>query len=316
MNVVPYSDESRDRWDQFVAESSNGTFLHSRRFLSYHGTRFEDVSLLAHDSKDRLVGVLPAAVNPRDHTEVVSHPGITYGGLIHARKLGGGDVLRALEVILEQYRRQGFRRFLYLPVPRVFQAVPSEDDLYALFRLGAHRYRCDLSAVIDLARRPPVSKRRARRLKEAAELGVTVRRDLEELDAYWGILAENLAERHGKSPVHSLGQMRDLAGRFPDEIALASGHLDSEVVAGAVLFTTGAVVHTQYLASSTRGRASAALDLVLRDCIEHAAAEGKRYFSLGTSTVQDGLVLNEGLHTFKTRFGAGGLVHEGYSIAL
>jgi hypothetical protein len=316
VNVVPYSDESRDRWDRFVAESCNGTFLHSRRFLSYHGARFEDVSLLAHDAKDCLVGVLPAAVNPRDRTEVVSHPGITYGSLIHARELSGGDLLRALEVVVEHYRQQGFRRFLYLPVPRVFQDVPSEDDLYALFRLGAHRYRCNLSAVIDLARRPPVSKRRARSLKKAAALGVAVRRGLEDLEAYWTILSETLAERHGAKPVHSLEEMRELAGRFPGEIALATAHLDAELVAGAVLFNTSTAVHTQYLAASPRGRESAALDVVIGDCIEHAASEGKRYFSLGTSTEQDGLVLNEGLYTFKAEFGAGGLVHEGYSIAL
>jgi hypothetical protein len=299
-----------------VAQSFNGTFLHSRRFLAYHGQRFQDASLQIHDSKGRLIGVLPAAVNPADPTEIVSHPGITYGGIVHGRRLIGSDLLLAFEEILDVYRGQGFQRFLYKPVPRVFQTVPSEDDLYALFRLGADRCRCDLSAAIDLSRRARISQRRARRLKQATRIGMVVHRDLKYLESYWSILTENLAERHGKTPVHSIGEIRDLAMRFPEEIVLASGHLDTELVAGAVLFKMRNTVHTQYLASNARGKETAALDYVIEDCIQHALAAGTQYFSFGISTEQDALVLNDGLHAFKTKFGAGGIVHEIYSVTL
>jgi hypothetical protein len=130
------------------------------------------------------------------------------------------------------------------------------------------------------------------------------------------VLSTNLAERHGTVPVHSIDEIRELAGRFPHEILLATGHLESELVAGALLFKTRAAVHTQYLASSPFGREIGALDCVIEDCIQNAASHGSRYFSFGISTEHDGLQLNEGLHTFKAEFGAGALVHETYAIVL
>ena len=35
-SILPYGEEQRERWDRFVMEqSANGTFLQTRRFLSY-----------------------------------------------------------------------------------------------------------------------------------------------------------------------------------------------------------------------------------------------------------------------------------------
>ena len=64
MKVVPYEDPDAVRWDDFVARTFAGTFLHTRRFLSYQGDRFRDVSLLLEDEKNSLVGVFPTAVEP------------------------------------------------------------------------------------------------------------------------------------------------------------------------------------------------------------------------------------------------------------
>ncbi len=59
------------------------TFLHTRRFLAYHQDRFKDVSLLLANDKG-IVGLFPAALDPAEARTVVSHPGITYGGLLHS----------------------------------------------------------------------------------------------------------------------------------------------------------------------------------------------------------------------------------------
>lgn len=42
MNVVVrrYGEQDAEAWDRLTAESWNGTFLHERRFLAYHGERF------------------------------------------------------------------------------------------------------------------------------------------------------------------------------------------------------------------------------------------------------------------------------------
>ena len=210
------------------------------------------------------------------------------------------------------YRQLGFRRLVYKPVPRIFHVLAAEDDLYALFRLGACRSACALAVAIDLQyrARPSLSLTRARKL------GVAVCWDPDRLDPFWEVLVRNLDERHGVTPTHTIDEMQELLRRFPDQIRLVTGLLGGNVVAGAVLFCSRRAVHTQYLASDAAGRTTGALEVVLEDCIEQARDEGRSFFSFGISTEHQGLVLNEGLHRFKTKFGGGGIVHETYTLDL
>ena len=76
------------------------------------------------------------------------------------------------------------------------------------------------------------------------------------------------------------------------------------------------VSHSQYIASSDTGHAVNALDMVFEYCIDESTSLGKRYFDFGISNENGGKVLNEGLYTFKSEFGAGGVVHEFYELDL
>ena len=55
MRAVPYAAEHATAWDELVDGAPMGTLLHTRRFLSYHGDRFNDRSLVVQDDRDRLV---------------------------------------------------------------------------------------------------------------------------------------------------------------------------------------------------------------------------------------------------------------------
>ena len=159
MQARAYTPADADRWDAFCAEAYGATFLHTRRFLSYHGDRFSDRSLIFEDGAHWL-GVLPAARSLAQPDAVVSHPGITYGGLLHGGALRGEAMLDALQAACRLYAAAGARALLYKPVPHIYQRAPAQDDLYALFRLDARRVRCELSSCITLAHPLPVSERR------------------------------------------------------------------------------------------------------------------------------------------------------------
>lgn len=316
MKVESCHPEFDESWDQLVAQAPMATFLHSRRFFAYHRDRFNDISTLLRDDRGRLVGVLPAAVDPMKDDRVTSHPGATYGGLIHAGALYGERMLEALRLIANHYAGSGFRSLTYKAVPHIYQRVPSHDDLYALFRLGATRSRCDLSCTVDLAHRRPLASRRKRGLKKAARGGVAVASGNEAVGELWPILEENLASRHGVRPVHTLAEIRELLERFPETIEVVCASADGELVAGTVLFKTGIVVHAQYIASSPQGMELNALDPLFEHCIVEAAGEGARYFDFGISTTDEGRTLNEGLHEFKVGFGGGGALYEWYELSL
>lgn len=316
MQVCPYSVRDAIQWDEFVARAPMATFLHTRRYLSYHGDRFKDSSVLIKNDKDMTLGVFPAAVDQVHKETVVSHPGITYGGIVHNGSLPGHRMLDAFSALTDYYREQGFETLRYKAVPSIYHRAPADDDIYALFRLGAVRYRCDLSSTIDLEQRGPVSERRKRGLMKAIKCGVEVFEGFDHAEALWPVIADNLARRHRVRPVHSLNEITRLGSLFPDNIKFAVARLNSKVVAGVVLFITPRVTHAQYTASSEEGQGVGALDAVFEYCIEKARGSGTRYFDFGNSNENEGQYLNAGLYQYKSEFGASGVVHEFYEVNL
>lgn len=316
MQIVPIAEIDVRSHDAFVANAPMATFLHTRRFLSHHGERFRDQSLALMGEGDRLVGLFPAAADPFDPGCVVSHPGSTYGGVVHDGRLRGERMIEALEAIGRHYAAAGFERLRYKAVPHIYHRIPSGDDLYALFRLGARRYRCDLSSAIDLDSRGTPSERRRRSLKKALKAGVEVKRGVELIAPLWRVLEDNLAREFGATPLHSEDEMTRLHALFPDEIEFAAAELDGELVAGAVFFVTARVMRAQYIAASPEGYQVSALDSLFESCIADAKARGLRWFDFGTSNEKEGRVLNEGLYQFKSEFGGGGVAHESYELEL
>lgn len=314
LEVVPYTAAESDRWDSFCAMAVNATLLQTRRFLSYHGSRFADRSLLILDD-GVLVGVLPAAESLQDASVVASHPGATFGGLVHQGRLRGTRMIEALQACAAHLRAQGCHTLLYKAVPHIYHLGPAQDDLYALFRLGARRSRCDLSSTIDLANRSPASDRRRRSLKKARKV-VELTRAPELLAPLWAVLDDNLRRKHGASPVHSLAEIEDLRDRFPRQIDLRCATIAGRLEAGVVFFRSPTVWHAQYIAASEAANEACALDAVFEDAIREASEAGARFFDFGTSNEQAGTVLNEGLYRFKTEFGGGGVAYEHYELSL
>ena len=291
------------------------TFLHTRRFLSYHRDRFRDASLML-IRDDQLVALLPAAVDPTDKYRIVSHPGITFGGLLHNSRFAGTRIVEAFELICRHYLEAGFRVFRYKPIPHIYQQTPSADDLYALFRIGASRYRCDLGCAIDMTARQSASQRRRRGLKKALKSDVRIDEGAFYIDDLWTVLEDNLRRKFASTPVHTREEIVRLHELFPDNIRFVVAKHEAEVIAGVVLFVSSRVMRAQYIASTELGYTLCALDAVVEHCIQQAAKSGAKYFDFGASNEDEGRRLNEGLYQFKSEFGGGGVAFEAYELNL
>jgi hypothetical protein len=316
MDLSSYSEQNADAWDEFVGRSLTGTFLHTRRYLAYHGDRFTDASVVIKDDGGNVVGLFPAALDLSNPHLAVSHPGITYGGVLHAGDLRGTRMIEAFSELKKYYSEQNFAALRYKAVPAIYHSAPAADDLYALFVNDAKRYRCDLSCAIDLANRREPSSRRRRSLKKALKSGVQIDEGAHYATDLWSILEENLASKFGARPVHTLAEMTHLHALFEAQIKFVVALLDGKVIAGVVLFNTTTVAHAQYITSSGSGYEVSALDAVFDFCIEQAKTDGKCYFDFGTSNEDEGRKLNETLYNFKSEFGGGGIAHEFYEINL
>ena len=310
MIVDIFQEKDSAQWDAFAADCPMATFLHSRRYLSYHGDRFHDVSLIVRNEQGKTLGLLPAAVDPSDHSRVASHPGLTYGGWLHAGKLAGSAMIQAFSAAAEHFRKRGFTALRYKPVPWIYHRQPAQDDSYALFRLGAIRVRCDLSCAIDLRSPAAPNENRRRALRKARTENIELSTGLADLPDYWTLLQTTLADRHQAKPTHSLAEIDWLGQRFPENIRLTLARRNGTPIAGVLVYRTGCTDHAQYIASSEEGNRLSALDLIFSALIDKTRQDGKLFFSFGISNEDNGRILNSGLYQFKAGFGGGGVAHE------
>lgn len=308
--VSPFIPEARAQWDAFVDTSRNGTFLHRREFMEYHADRFVDASLLVRDESGHCVAIMPAN---RLQDKVVSHGGLTYGGLIYSSRLKQTACLEVLKNIVQHYCLQGVSHLTYKSIPTIFHRSAGQEDLYAIWRLGGQLTRRDVSTAVDLRANYRFSKGRTWTVNKAMKAGIQVRRQTDPLSFH--ALLECVLSQHGASPVHSVGELVFLMGRFPQEIQLYEAVLNEKLMAGALVFDVGATVHTQYLANSDAGRELGALDLLLADLMKKQFAD-KRFFSFGISSAANGTVLNEGLIAQKEGFGGFSVCHDFYELTI
>lgn len=310
MKIVPYSTAGSELWDALVENSRNGLFQHRRAYMDYHADRFADCSAVAFDDKGRAVAALPAHA---DGDTVCSHRGLSFGGWLLTGRVDASMMLRIWNEAADYYRAQGFRRLYYRPVPHIFHRYPAEEDLYALFRAGGRLEATLASSVIELRAPSSFDSNARRALARAVKTGLECVESLD-YEAYWAILGEVLAKRHGATPVHSLDEIRMLAGRFPANIRLFLVCEQGTPVAGTVLYISGHTAHCQYIASDERGCTTGALALLFDNIRRRCAADGLAYLDLGTSNENGGRFLNEGLIRQKAGFGARAVAFSSYTI--
>lgn len=305
-----YSPELVDDWNGFVASSKNGTFLFDRRYMDYHADRFIDHSLMIY-RRGRLYALLPGNVNG---DTFYSHQGLTYGGLLMNDKTTAADVVEIFRMINAYLRAEGLKTVVYKPVPWIYHQQPSEEDLYAIIQVCDVRITRGLSSAITREHLNEWYRIRQNGVQKAKKAGVRIEQT-EDYHSFWHILSNNLRERYGLNPVHTVEEIELLHQRLPENIRLFVAKEGQQTIGGCVLYVTGRVVHSQYIAASPRGRELHALDLLFEEVIAHSL-KNHAYFDFGISTEKQGTYLNQQLIYQKEGFGGRGICYEWYKWTL
>lgn len=315
-----YSPEMANEWNVFVSHSRNTTFLHDRRFMDYHSDRFLDHSLVA-----RLNGRVSALLPANEETDgegkriLVSHRGLTYGGwLLPGSRVAGADVVALFDATCRHLRGEGFSSLIYKAIPAIYPVIPSQDDEYALFRMGVRPDAVTLSASIDFSTEPKFSSRQRNHIRQArafAEANGIELRETDDCDTFIRLETECLRARHDATPVHTASELSLLKSRFPRQIRLFGAFAGGEMLAGACLFHTGTVAHLQYTFATEAARDAGLLPLLVAHLME-LYRNDCRWFDWGISTEDEGRVLNDSLYRFKLSFGAGGTLCNRYTVTL
>jgi hypothetical protein len=310
LRVELYAPKYEAAWDEFILQSKNGVFIFHRNYLEYHADRFSDHSLLFFQG-GQLVALMPA--NRVDDT-VVSHGGLTFGGIIADQRMTTVLMLEVFSALVKELRAQGVKKLIYKAIPHIYHSLPAEEDLYALFLHNASLIRRDVSSTFATSRRPPLARLRRRALARGKSQGLEVAR-AQEYSQFMAITEANLQSRYGVRPVHTAAEMQDLADRFPENIKLFTARLHGEMLGGVIIYESRNVAHAQYGHATEKGKSLGALDCIMDVFLNEVYAD-KPYFDFGISTVENGRTLNADLIQNKESYGARATVYDFYELSL
>ena len=310
ISVRRFSDDDITLWNEFNAHAKNGLFLFDRGYMGYHQDRFVDESLLFFDD-DELVALLPAS---RHESELRSHGGLTFGGFVVDSNMKQHRMIECFKVLTNYSSENSISSITYKAIPYIYHYQPSQEDLYALWRMNGQLVRRDVSSTIDLRYPIKMPKGRKAQISRARREGVVVA-DSCDYDRFIELENEVLMARHGAKAVHSAQELSMLASRFPQNIRLVQARKDDVLLAAAVLFVYPNIVHTQYMANSDLGCEIGALDLLISEQLKYYTGS-KDYFDFGTSMGDSDSGLNEGLISQKEGFGGRTVAYDQYVLDL
>ncbi len=318
ITVVPYYESMKITWNTLQKNACNSTLLHNRNYMEYHKDRYKDVSLIFYNDKNKAIALFPACLSVKYPCTVVSHEGLTYGGVIMPQQTHASTIEEIYTALVAYYKEvEHLHSLIVKPIPYIYATQPCQEELYMISRLGGILTERHLSQAIDLQHPFNMNKLRQRCILKAKKNNIvaTETTSKEDWKSFHLVLTEVLKSRHQASPVHSFDELWLLHTRFPHEIKLYVAIFQSKVLAGCVTYISKNVVHAQYLASSPEGFATGALDLVINYIIADTKNKEIRYLDFGVSTERNG-ELNYGLTLQKEGFGARGVCYDKYLINL
>lgn len=321
--TVQYYDASMaEKWDDFVLNKSmNGTFLQTRRFISYHPAgRFTDRSLCVMKGSELMATILGCELMDEGKRTFFAHKGTTFGGITLCDKVySASSVSELMEQVEAFLKAEGFEKIYLKMVPGVYQKENTDLLDYFLYKNGftcyselnyymhLDRYREDVVAQFSS------SKRRDYRYSLKNDLQFRQLHSREEIAGFYEVLKLNLAKL-GLSAVHSLEDLYDLKfNRFDDKIQFYGVYLGEQMIAGSMIFLfDGRIFHTQYLSSDEQYLKMFPMDFLICNLIEQAVAQNMELFSFGICTEDQGRYLNLGLSRFKEGFGTEFCINRSY----
>lgn len=306
IRVEQFNSSFSQIWDEFVSKAKNGTFMLTRKFINYHGDKFEDASLLIFKN-DKLIAVFPAN---RKEENIFSHQGLSYAGLVFKSYVKLIDALAVFHAVLVHYEKIGAHQLYTKQIPSLHHKTPAEEMQYAFFVTNSEIYRRDAAICLRPGDYKPNENRR-RKIKSTKVHNLTIRETHNMTDFWNDVLIPNLQIKHNGKPVHSLEEIQFLKNTFPANIKQYNVYLGEEILGGTTLFNSQKTALAQYISATNRGKSMDALSLLFEYVITNACATFD-FFSFGHSNESNGRVLNDSLSYWKESFGGSTITQDFY----
>lgn len=321
--IVPYKEEFAQLWDDFVLNDSiNGNFLQTRNFYRYHPEgRFRDASLMFY-TDDELAAVLPANIVD-DGKVLLAHQGSTFGGIVVGRKFANTIGYNWIfEEMTDYFRQKGYEKVELRMHSNLYSPSNKSNELLDYyFQLNNFTVRNEIGFFMNVENLPEnyvsgFEKLKKRKLNKAQKQELTFcKLDTDaEVHEFYEVLSNNM-KKFDTTPVHTEAELLEFKNsRLKGMVSFYGVYHEEEMIAGSMVFNfcDKKVFHTQYLVSRQDRLEYCPNEFLYVGLIEAARAEGYKYLSYGTASLNHGLVYNESLGRFKEGFNTDTYVNRCY----
>lgn len=314
--IRKYEESDSTIWDEFLEKQAiNGTFLQSRRFLSYHPKeRFKDASYMIYDAKGNLSAICPGCVINQENEKIYfSHKGSTYGGIIFNKKNYTIEkVLEIIQTLENELHNENYQEVWLKITPSIF-SIEADDLLkYCLCYSGYEEYK-ELNLYVDLSKCKEemisnLAQGKRTNVHNCEKRGLKLKKltEYSEFVEFHDILAETLS-KYGLTPVHTVEELWNFKKeRLTEECELYGLFDTDKIIAGSMMFYFRAVqtAHTQYLCARHEYDTLSPMSYMYYCMMKEAKSMGYQKISWGIATEHLGSEINEGLAKSKEAFGS------------
>lgn len=295
-------------WSEFLRNQYNLFF--DPKFLEYNDRFKKNINwhhLKFRDSvNNKILAILTGCeLNEDGIKRFISCNGVSFGSFWWKRRSNVVDYIKAIPELKSYLKSESFDKITLRSYPFLYDALPCEENEYALLYTGFKISKVSITNIINLsefqfseiAEKKRAIKRGAAKF-DFVEYGPDENEEL--FNLLFEILIKDRGEKHVK-PTHTLEELKFLKLNLPERIKIFYSTFEDTPVSVCYLFeVTPDVILNFYLAINPDGEIDGASDFTLYKTIEWAKEKGYKSYDIGTSDIKGQLL--EGLFSFKRRF--------------
>lgn len=235
MEVIKYSNEWKEEWDNFVLSSNNGTMFHLQRFFEYHEPGKFTFDHLIFLEKGKIVAVLPGQLK---NGLFESPIGASYGSIV-TNDVKFSFAMELISALLDYGRKSNIKEFMLTPAPIIYEDYPNQNLDFAMLWQGFKYDLHYISSAIKLDKEREIIprfqatvRRNIRKTLKDKDISVEIN---ENYDEFYPILLSNKA-RHDVKPTHSYEDLLKLKDLLPKKLKLFMVYYKRKPIAGSLMF--------------------------------------------------------------------------------
>lgn len=319
MEIIPYSESWKQKWDAFVLKSNNGTMFHLQKFFDYHPENKFQFNHLIFLENNEIVALLPGALKDGVFESPV---GASYGSIV----IGDYSFKKIMEIVsaLKDYgKANGIKEFVLTSAPMIYEEFQNQSLDFAMLWQGFSFDLHYISSAIKLdpsrdiiSRFKPTIRRNLRKYLNDPDLRVEIN---ERYDEFYPILLENKA-RHNVKPTHSLEDLYKLKQLLPNNLALFMVYYKDMPIAGSVMFLVNKSVSLCfYNMLKYEYEHVKPIQRVMYEVVKWSTEQGFQYVDIGVSQdtkADNPMTPSMSLIDFKEKFDAKTIMRNTFRIKL